>query len=84
LLTPAGGGCLFNTVFIPLERTDVTKASELAAAVGGVTQVLKWDPTVPGFNTFIPGLSPIELDFDTKAGYAYFLCLNRHAPTSWP
>ena len=84
-LTPGTtSSCTFNKISIPLDLVSITKASELASDIGGVVQVLAWDPQQQNFRTFVPGLSPPTLDFTTRTGYSYFVCLADTAPVSWP
>jgi hypothetical protein len=76
--------CLFNALSIPLDRTDLTRASELADDIGGVTQVLGWNPAAQSFRLFRPGISSPSADFVVRTGYPYFVCLDGTAPVSWP
>ena len=78
--------CSLNSLSIPLDRIDITRASELAADIGGVTQVLAWNPAIQNFNTFFPDFDTpgSSLDFATHTGYPFFVCLTDAAPVSWP
>jgi len=76
-------GCKYNTISIPLDQGSITKASQLASAIGGVDQVSKWDATTQGFVSYSPG-GPPPTDFDVFIGYPYFVCLNQSAPANWP
>ena len=82
LQTPTGTGCRFNSISLPLDQGAVTKASELAAALGGVDQALSWDVATQQFRTWTPSFT--FDDFSTAIGYPYFVCLNSSASTSWP
>ena len=78
--------CRFNSISIPLDRADITNAQGLAADVGGVSQVMTWNATLQGFDSYVPGVSPPvpPFNFDVKIGYPYFLCVNSNGPTTWP
>lgn len=86
LLLGTTSRCSFNTISIPLNRVDITRASELASDIGGVVQVLTWNPSLQRYNTFLPGIDPPNtfVDFAIRAGYPYYVCLNNLAPVSWP
>ncbi len=72
--------CKYNAISIPLDKDNITKASELMSDIGGVDAVLKWDATSKQFVTYSGGLG----DFDVYIGYPYFVCLNSTAPSNWP
>jgi len=80
----AATGCRYNAISIPLDQSSITKASNLAAAIGGVDSVLDWDASSQSYTTYVPGVSPPPLDFDVNIGYPYFVCLDNSAPTQWP
>lgn len=86
LLLGTASRCSFNTISIPLDRVGITRASELAADIGGVVQVLTWNPGLQRYNTFLPQIDPpyTDADFAIRAGYPYYVCLNNLAPVSWP
>lgn len=76
--------CAFNSLSIPLDQSGITKASELAADIGGVVQVLQWDAGIQSFSSYVPGVSGEFLDFDVRIGYPYFICVNDTGPAQWP
>ncbi|MBK8986880.1 MAG: hypothetical protein IPM39_12530 [Chloroflexi bacterium] len=78
------GDCTLNSLSIPLDRTDILRASALADDIGGVTQVLGWNPGTQNFRLFKPVISPPSADFTVRTGYPYFVCLDETAPISWP
>jgi hypothetical protein len=80
---PTAVGCNFNTLTIPLDRADITTASGLAADIGGVDQVMNWNAASQIWTSYIPGQSPPPLNFATKIGYPYMVCLDNTAPTVW-
>ena len=86
LLPGTISNCSFNSFSIPLNRTDITRASELAADIGGVVQVLSWNPDIQNYSPFLPGLDipGSFLDFAIRPGYPYLVCLSNTAPTNWP
>jgi len=51
-------------------------AGDLANAIGSsVTVVARWDPTIQGYVSFVPGFSGSELDFPVESEYGYFMYL---------
>ena len=76
-------GCKQNAISVPLDQGSITKASELASAIGGVDQVVKWDASSQAFVTYSTG-GPPPTDFAVSIGYPYFVCLNNTAPSNWP
>ncbi|MCB8983276.1 MAG: hypothetical protein H6659_05615 [Ardenticatenaceae bacterium] len=80
----SGSGCALNAISIPLDRTDLVSASMLATDIGGVDQVLFWNPATQNYRVYRPGVSPPFANFAIRTGYPYFVCLNETAPLSWP
>jgi hypothetical protein len=72
--------CQYNFISVPLDKGNITTASELAASIGGVTSALKWDPD-QGYIIYDPTY-PFSTDFDVKIGYPYFVCMT--ATKTWP
>jgi hypothetical protein len=83
-LVGTAAACKYNALSVPLDRSDITKASQLATAIGGVKQVLAWDATQQKYKSFSPGVSPPFADFSVSIGYPYLVCLNNLAPAQWP
>lgn len=83
-LTPAdpGASCSYNFITLPLDRDDLTTAEELAADVGGVYLVLRYDAPTQGITFRVVGLA--GENFAVHPGRPYVLCLTESAPTSWP
>lgn len=75
--------CLFNDISLPLDRPDLTSASELSTDVGGVEQALRWDAPSQTFDLWLPDFG-FGTDFSTRIGYPYRLCLKDTAPSVWP
>lgn len=87
VFTLVGGSstsCSLNAVSIPLDKISLTKASELALDIGGVSQALVWNANLRVYNGYVPGFSPPFADFTVRAGYPYLVCLNDTAPVYWP
>jgi len=80
------GTCKYNFISLPLDQGSLTLASELAGAIdavsptGGVSQVLKWDPTM-GYAVYDPTDLASE-DFAVQIGYPYFVCMT--TSKTWP
>ena len=72
--------CKYNFISLPLDQGAITLASQLATAIGGVSQVLQWDPTA-GYTVYDP-TDPASEDFSVKIGYPYFVCMTASKP--WP
>jgi hypothetical protein len=75
--TPA---CKYNYISLPLDQSTITLASELAAEIGGVTQVLEWNPN-SGYAIYDP-TDPFSEDIVVKIGYPYLLCMSDSK--TWP
>lgn len=77
--------CKFNSISIPLDREDITTAQALADDIGGVLQVMTWNTTLQGFDSYLPGVMPPvpPLNFEIKIGYPYFVCVNSAGPANW-
>ncbi len=74
--------CMYNAISVPLDRSDITNAAGLAAAIGGVNKVTRWDPTTQGFKTHTVGGS--LNNFAVSIGYPFLVCVNSTGPASWP
>ncbi len=73
--------CRYNAISVPLDKSTITLASELAAAITGVNQVVFWDAGTQGFKTHTVG-SPFN-NLPVKIGYPYFVCVNSTGPATW-
>ncbi len=88
-IAPAASGCSFDSLTIPLDRSDLTNASDLAtdlaslAGIDSVEQVSVWDAASQSFDVYIPGVSPPFSDFDVQIGYPYFVCTNGTSAVNW-
>jgi hypothetical protein len=83
-LIPAapGASCTYNFITLPLDRDDLTTAEELAADVGGVYLVLRYNAPTQSITFRVIGLA--GENFPVYPGRPYILCLTESAPTSWP
>ncbi len=77
--------CLFNELSLPLDQTGITSATALAEALGtaSVEQVLHWRADVHAFEFWLPEID-FGVDFATRVGYPYHVCLTASAPVVWP
>jgi hypothetical protein len=73
--------CKFNTVMVPLDRSDITTADQLATAIGNVEQVLNWNASTQLFETRLPAFQDGP-NFTVKIGYPYGVCMT--VDKVWP
>ena len=67
-----------------LFRSGMSKASQVAGAVGGVNAVFKLDPATNRFSkVYIPGISSARDDFDVPTGLPVLVSLRNTAPEAW-
>jgi len=78
LITTSGTD--FNEIMIPLNKTEILKASDLMADISSCNSVAKWNTALQGYEQYIPGLS--STDFNVSPGYPYYV--NVTANVSWP
>jgi hypothetical protein len=77
--------CKYNFISLPLDQGSIKTAGQLASAIngvspiGGVSQVLAWDPTA-GYTIYDPNTP--EEDFSVQIGYPYFVCMT--ISKTWP
>ena len=89
-LIGATPGCRWNTISLPLDQAGITKAYELAVALGGATVVQNYgverqcEPTSVSRNVELCQDSPHApgTNFDTRIGYPYWVCLKSNK--TWP
>ena len=83
-LTPAapGGSCAYNFISVPLHRADLVDADTLAADIGGVHSVSRYNAATQDLTWRLPGVSGDN--FPVRPGYPYVVCLDETAPASWP
>lgn len=80
-----GAACQFNEFSLPLDKSQIINAQQLAAAIGsGVVQVAEWDATNQIYATWNTDFGGYGTNFTTKIGYPYAVCLTTGAPTTWP
>ena len=86
-LVGSSGTCKYNEISIPLDKSDVPNADELAidinTAAGGqiVEQVLRFNAQAQTFETWLPEFQDGE-NFQVKVGYSYHVCLKGNVV--WP
>jgi hypothetical protein len=77
----------YNEIIVPLERPDITNASELAAEISGVEVLLKVAPDGRGFSQYwLPSLNfgnPMT-PFSVAPGEPVLIQVNKTAPALWP
>lgn len=85
--------CKWNEISIPLEQSGLTDATALANSMGGTTnvsQVLRWNAGMQGFDKWFPPYgygflngARVTTPFSVQIGYPYFVCLKSDI-ASWP
>ena len=70
----------FNEVMVPLDKSYITKASELLADIPNCDGVAYWNPEIQGYEQYFY-LIPIT-DFVVRVGYPYYV--NVSADVTWP
>jgi|GEM_PF-2686945 len=70
----------FNAIMLTLDKTNITKASELMADIPNCNSVAYWNASIQGYEQYIPGIPPT--DFDVMVGYPYYV--NVTANGTWP
>ena len=77
----------WNFLSLPLDQGHLTTASELAADIGGVVQIMQWDAASQNFpwptHIYLPGSRSGE-DFPVRIGYPYLVQLDSSGPSRWP
>ena len=77
-----GGSCAYNFVTLPLDRDDLVDADGLAADVGGVYMVARYNAGTQDLTWRLPGVAGVN--FSVQAGHPYILCVDETAPAVWP
>ena len=77
-----GGSCTYNFVTLPLDRDDLVNADGLAADVGGVYVVARYNAVTQDLTWRMPGVA--GENFAVRAGYPYIICVDETAPAVWP
>jgi hypothetical protein len=77
-----GSPCKYNFITLPLDYGDtVTNAAQLAAEIGGVETLLRWNASTQGFEFYVVGPA-IGTNFSVSAGYPYWVCMT--SSQTWP
>lgn len=83
LTRPApGGSCTYTFISVPLHRDDLIDADTLAADIGGVFNLARYNAATQDLTWRVPGVSGDN--FPVRAGYPYIVCLDDTAPPVWP
>jgi hypothetical protein len=77
-LVPRG----YNFLSMPLQRPDLTNASNTAADVSNINTMLSWNESTQLFRVFVPPSSGD--DFSLKPGTPFIINLGESGPTLWP
>ena len=78
------GACRYNFISLPLDKSGLAKAADLAGDIGNVSKILVWDATLGtagSWRTYEPG-NPFSENFNVQIGYPYFVCMLLSKP--WP
>jgi len=70
----------FNEVMLPLDKTNITKASELLSDIPYCNSVARWNAAVQGYEQYIPALP--STDFEVTVGYPYYVNVTQNVV--WP
>ncbi|MBN2413902.1 T9SS type A sorting domain-containing protein [candidate division KSB1 bacterium] len=70
----------FNEIVLPLDKTSITKASELLTDVQDCDAVAQWNAVLQNYDMYIPAQS--FSDFQTKVGYPYYIHVT--SGSTWP
>lgn len=82
LTRPAGTGCLYNDIIIPLDQAAMTP-QQLADLLGNVQEVSQLSAATQTFLTWYPDIQDGDT-FSISIGYPYRVCLRTGGITSWP
>jgi len=77
-----GQSCKYNYLTVPFEKSALATADALAADIGGVYMVIRYDAPSQSIQYRLPGLA--GQNFQVRAGYPYIVCLQPSAPDQWP
>jgi len=76
-----GSPCQWNYISVPLDKSNILDAQDLADAIGDVEQILVWDASIQNFDYYIPGGGGGN-NFATQIGYPYWVCIGQSKV--WP
>jgi hypothetical protein len=75
---------MYNEIILPLDKTGITTADQLAKNIGGVEIVLKLDPVTNAFTKFwLPAIQYGD-NFAIQPGEPVLISVNNTAPSVWP
>jgi len=84
VLNKDASGTRYNEIILPLDRSDITTADQLAREIGGVEAVLKIDPETNGFSVFWLPEIQYGANFEIEPGEPVLIGVNASAPDVWP
>ncbi len=77
----SGSSPKYNFLSLPLDRADLTKASQIVSSMGsGVRYLMAYRIETQSFKTYIPGVST---DFSIAIGEPFAVVLTTGAPSVW-
>ncbi len=75
----------YNEITVPLHRSNITNALELAKSIGGVRSLFKLDPATNRFSIiYIPGITGQSGNFSVQCGEPVLINITNSAPPMWP
>ena len=77
-----GGSCAYSFISVPLHRDDLADADALAADIGGVHTVSRYNAETQDLTWRMPGVA--GENFAVRAGHPYIVCVDETAPPQWP
>ena len=70
----------FNDIMLPFEKSDIHRASELAADIPNCDGVIRWDALTQSYKQYVPGNQSTNFDVATGMGYGVSVT----ASVIWP
>jgi len=70
----------FNEIMLPLDKSHITKASQLMEDILSCNSIAYWDASIQAYQQYVPGIPPT--DFDVRVGYPYYVNVN--SDVAWP
>ena len=70
----------FNEIMLPLDKEDITSASELLTDIANCTSIARWDALSQGYEQYVDWLPPTN--FNVRVGYPYYVDITENSV--WP
>jgi len=70
----------FNEIMLPLDKSSITKASELMNDIPHCNSVAYWNASDQGYEQYLPGFQ--NTDFTVQVGYPYYINVTDNC--TWP